>query len=263
MPSLRGASLHLPDSGRGRARHPRRRLVRVQSFSASLLISLSATAQTAHELQPRAASGYAAAPAPSSDRVILLVRTENDQGVMNRVRAELRASGWQILELGVDERSARLPLGKLAAQQAIRAAVRFDAADARIELWIFRAAGNVEETIAGSGEREDDAVMALRISEELRARGLDFGDRNRRRWLPRRSRRRPRGNQRARRMLKRHRLRWGFALACALPYATAPMGRKLDGSRAGSGSCARPRRQRWSGGPRAQRRRLGAACGSS
>lgn len=177
MPSSRGASFHRADLECRLPRRARRRLLRVESLSASLLLSLSVSAQSAAGPEPGAASATQAAAATSAERprVILLVRTENDEGVMNRVRAELRTSAWQILELRVDDRLAQLPLGKLAAQQAVRAAVRFDATDARIELWIFRPAGNVEAAVAGSGEREDDAIMALRIAEELRARGLDLG----------------------------------------------------------------------------------------
>jgi hypothetical protein len=176
MPSLRGASSRHPDRERRRARRARLRLIRVEAVSASLLFSLSAAAQTVGGLETQAPSAVQAASATSDQRprVILLVRTENDEGVMNRVRAELRTSAWQILELRVDDRLARLPLGKLAEEQAVRAAVRFDASDGHIELWVFRPAGNVEEAVTGSGER-DDAVTALRITEELRARGLTLG----------------------------------------------------------------------------------------
>ncbi|HWA74611.1 MAG TPA: hypothetical protein VG937_19835 [Polyangiaceae bacterium] len=109
------------------------------------------------------------------ERVILLVRTANDEGVMNRVRAELGASAWRILELRLDERLAKVSLGKLSAQQQARAAVRFSAAEARVELWVSAPAGNIEETLDASDQRDDDAVVALRISEALRARGLNLG----------------------------------------------------------------------------------------
>jgi hypothetical protein len=121
--------------------------------------------------------GQGSTPGASEERerVILLVRTANDDGVMNRVRAELGASAWRILELRLDERLGKISLGKLSAQQQARAAVRFSAAEARVELWVARASGNVEETLDASAERDDDAVVALRISEALRARGLSFG----------------------------------------------------------------------------------------
>jgi hypothetical protein len=172
MPSSRGASSHRPEAER--RLHARARWLCSAALLVSSLIPLNASGQSAEEPRPRANAQASSAGSEERPRAILLVRTENDEGVMNRVRAELHASAWQLVELRVEDRSARTPLAQLAAQQAVRAAVRFDASEARIELWIFRATGNVEETIASSAEREEDAVLALRITEELRARGLSL-----------------------------------------------------------------------------------------
>jgi hypothetical protein len=172
MPSLRGASFRQPDA-RQSARH-RRYLIPLAAIATCVPLAASASAQSAAE--PALSAGSSASSASEErPRVILLVRTENDDGVMNRVRAELRSSAWRIVELRVDDRLARAPLGQLAAEQAVRAAIRFDPAEARIELWIFRATGSVEETLGDRSDRDDDAVLALRITEALRARGLNLG----------------------------------------------------------------------------------------
>jgi hypothetical protein len=169
MPSLRGVLSRRPETTLGWFARTRK--------LANAAVALGALALGPSFAKRAAAQSGAqgATPSDEHERVILLVRTANDDGVMNRVRAELGASAWRILELRLDERLAKVSLGKLSAQQQARAAVRFSAAEARVELWVARPSGNVEETLDASAERDDEAVVALRISEALRARGLSFG----------------------------------------------------------------------------------------
>jgi hypothetical protein len=116
-----------------------------------------------YELDPTKAFG---------DRVIVLVRTPGDDGVMMRLRADLRESEWRILEIRPDERFESPPLGASAERERASAAVRVDRQRGTIELWVLRPEGPVEETIATHGAPEDEQVMALRVAEVLRARGI-------------------------------------------------------------------------------------------
>ena len=101
----------------------------------------------------------------------MLVRTPGDDGVMARLRADLRESQWRILEIRPDERFERPPLGASAERERASAAIRVDALRGVIELWVLRPDGPVEETIA-SDEQHSEQVLALRGAEALRARGL-------------------------------------------------------------------------------------------
>lgn len=103
--------------------------------------------------------------------MIVLVRSAGDDGVMMRLRADLRESGWRILEVRDDERFAAAPLGGVAAREGASAAVRIDTRRDAIELWVSRPDGPVEDSVA-STEPLSDQVLALRAAEVLRARGL-------------------------------------------------------------------------------------------
>ena len=106
------------------------------------------------------------------ERVILLLRTPGDEGVMTRLRAELVESEWRILEVRPDERDVPAALGTSAERERASAAVRVDARRGMIDLWVLRPDGPVEETIDASGDAQSEQILALRVSEALRARGL-------------------------------------------------------------------------------------------
>ena len=93
--------------------------------------------------------------------MIVLVRSAGDDGVMMRLRADLRESGWRILEVRDDERFAAAPLGGVAEREGASAAVRIDTRRDAIELWVSRPDGPVEDTVA-STEPLSDQVLALR-----------------------------------------------------------------------------------------------------
>ncbi len=103
----------------------------------------------------------------------MIVRTQGDERAIVRLRAELRASAWQVVELGPDDQTDHAALSELAARYHASAALRLRPALAEMELW---AAGSARragvETLSGQGPRMDDAVLALRAAEALRAMGL-------------------------------------------------------------------------------------------
>lgn len=107
-----------------------------------------------------------------ADRVILLVRMPGDDGIVQRLRADLRDSQWRIVEIRPDERYEQPPLGASAERERASAAMRIDARRGVIELWVLRPDGPVEETIGSSDGQHDEQVLALRGAEALRARGL-------------------------------------------------------------------------------------------
>jgi hypothetical protein len=122
-----------------------------------------ATPPADYELDPTRAFG---------DRVILLVRTPGDDGVMTRLRADLLGSEWRIVEIRLDDRFEPAPLGISAERERASAAVRVDTRRGTIELWVLRPEGPVEETIATSTDQRNEQVLALRVAEALRARGI-------------------------------------------------------------------------------------------
>jgi hypothetical protein len=124
---------------------------------------VSPTPPADYELDPTRAFG---------DRVILLVRTPGDDGVMTRLRADLLESEWRIVEIRLDERFAPAPLGVSAERERASAAVRVDTRRGTIELWVLRPDGPVEETITTSTDQRNEQVLALRVAEALRARGI-------------------------------------------------------------------------------------------
>jgi len=112
---------------------------------------------------------------PASSRLILLVRTAGDSDVMARVRMELRAYGWSVIEILSDEGMHVGSLAEAASERHVTAAMRVDVEKGQVELHIVRTWGNVQETLRAEGGRVDSQVLALRATEALRAHGLDLG----------------------------------------------------------------------------------------
>jgi hypothetical protein len=157
---------------------------------ASLVRPGLALGQTSGAQPSEASSGSrSAAPVPASPNpgrpsasgqraalgTILLVRTEGDEPIVLLIRAELRASAWLVVEMGPDPRLAQTRLRDLSASQSAAAAIRVHPEQREIELWVAAARGSTEgtlETLSPEGARSDDRVLALRVTETLRARGL-------------------------------------------------------------------------------------------
>jgi hypothetical protein len=124
--------------------------------------------------EPDAATADPSHVQAHAERVILLVRTPGDERVIQFLRAEVEQGEWRVVELRPDARYEPLPLGEVAAQQAATAVVRLAKNRREVELWVLGPNGPSEELISTPGEAPSDAVLALRATEALRARGLDF-----------------------------------------------------------------------------------------
>jgi hypothetical protein len=148
--------------------------VRVGAFSASVTV-VGRGGEAADELAPPetpVASSAVGTHAEPERHVILLVRTPGDDETISRLRPELSEGGWHILELRPDDRLEAEALGITAEREGVAAAVRIDVAHSSIELWVYRAEGSIVETFTASRERSSGRVLAVRVAEALRARGL-------------------------------------------------------------------------------------------
>jgi hypothetical protein len=105
---------------------------------------------------------------------VLIARVEGDDAIVSRVRAELRHDDWRVIEVAMHSSEARRSLESLARARGASAALRARPSQLAVELWVAAAgdrdkAGS-EEVLAGP--RADLGVLALRVTEVLRARGL-------------------------------------------------------------------------------------------
>jgi hypothetical protein len=105
---------------------------------------------------------------------VLIVRVPRDATVVSRIRAELEANDFWVREIGPDATSARTPLPVLAGNANARAALRMQPAGAAIELWVASEGGasGGGEVVRLPGDERDDALLAVRATEAMRARGL-------------------------------------------------------------------------------------------
>jgi hypothetical protein len=147
-----------------------------RSVAAFVWALASTFAVTAHAEAPDAKRAPVTPTTPDSEterpRAILLLRTPGDDDTMSRLRFELKDGGWRILELRHDERFESEPLGTAAEREGATAAVRVDRPRGSAELWVRAPQGPVGETFSAAGERAVGQVLALRVAEALRARGL-------------------------------------------------------------------------------------------
>jgi hypothetical protein len=105
-------------------------------------------------------------------RSILLVRTPGDEATIARLELEFGGGAFQIIEQKPGQRPLGETLGVAAERQRVDAAVRVDAARGTVALWVRKADGFVEETFTAAGETSASQVLAIRVAESLRARGL-------------------------------------------------------------------------------------------
>jgi hypothetical protein len=105
---------------------------------------------------------------------VLIVRMPKDAAVVARIRAELEANDLWVREVGPDSASARAPLPLLAANAGARAALRMQVARSAIELWVASEGGasGGGEIVRLPNDDRDDALLAVRATEAMRARGL-------------------------------------------------------------------------------------------
>lgn len=123
-----------------------------------------------------APSARAQAAPSDSPGTALLVRVPGDERVMSPLRAELNAHRFQILELSERTIGRTKPLAELALRYDAQAALRSLADASAVELWIAArdASGQPSiEVVRASGSASTDlALLALRVAEVMRARGL-------------------------------------------------------------------------------------------
>jgi hypothetical protein len=105
-------------------------------------------------------------------RSILLVRTPGDEATIARLELEFGGGAFQIIEQKPGQRPLGETLGVSAERERVDAAVRVDAARGTVALWVRKADGFVEETFTATGETSASQVLAIRVAESLRARGL-------------------------------------------------------------------------------------------
>lgn len=106
--------------------------------------------------------------APGTPNVIALVRTPGDQALMLRLRAELTALGWRVIER---PHRQGLALSNLARQTGAFAVIRAEPERRGVVLWVGDAATqrtDYEGEIEGR-DLPNDGVRALRAVEHLRA----------------------------------------------------------------------------------------------
>jgi hypothetical protein len=114
--------------------------------------------------------------AAQSSGTVVVVRVPGDERIVIRLRAELRSHAWRVIEITPRGEQARRSLETLAANRGASAALRARPHQLAIELWTMpqgdqETAGS-EELIVATGAGADAGVLALRVSEALRARGV-------------------------------------------------------------------------------------------
>ncbi|MEY4579375.1 MAG: hypothetical protein RL701_4078 [Pseudomonadota bacterium] len=111
---------------------------------------------------------------PASPGTALIVRVPGDEAVAVPLRAELSSYRFQVVELSERSAGRVRPLADIAQQYSAQAALRAVADQIAVELWIAggdaNPTGSVEVVRAGPGS--EPTVLALRVTEVMRARGL-------------------------------------------------------------------------------------------
>ncbi len=114
----------------------------------------------------------AAAQVQPASRSILLLRTHGDEATIRRLELELDAGAFQVIEQKAGQRPPGETLAVAAERERVDAAVRVDPGRGTIALWVRKPDGFVEETFSAAGEAGPSQVLAIRVAESLRARGL-------------------------------------------------------------------------------------------
>jgi hypothetical protein len=85
---------------------------------------------------------------------------------------ELRTYGWELVEVFEEEVAGGYALADAAAERHVRAAVRINVERGHIEIYVARTWGNAHEVLSSEDGNVDSQVLALRVTEALRAHGL-------------------------------------------------------------------------------------------
>jgi hypothetical protein len=154
--------------------------LRPSHFTVCALVATRAVSVAAAEADETVATPPAVAPTTSAadaestanSRVILLIRTRGDDETITRLRFELQEGGFRILEVRADARSKAEPLALTAERERVDGAIRVDAPLGRVELWMRQSGEAFEETFTSDSGATSGLVLAVRVAEALRARGL-------------------------------------------------------------------------------------------
>jgi outer membrane biosynthesis protein TonB len=101
---------------------------------------------------------------------VLIVRTPGDETIVLRLRAELSSYRFRVVELTAAARRSE-PLAQLATEREAQAALRAKPDTMAVELWV-RAGARGNDELVSAGPGRDAEVLALRVTEAMRARGL-------------------------------------------------------------------------------------------
>lgn len=125
-------------------------------------------------LSPAVARAQIAAQG-TPDRV-LIARVAGDGPIIMRLRAELGSYNVRVVELGARPEQRTRSLPDLAAQHGAGAAMRAMPAAMAVELWVSGGAANLQPSseLVSAGPGRDPEVLATRVTEAMRARGLSL-----------------------------------------------------------------------------------------
>jgi hypothetical protein len=109
---------------------------------------------------------------PRPSRVVI-ARVAGDESIVIRLRAELSSYRFRVIELAASARRSAL-LSELAEEREAQAALRAKPEAMAVELWVRAGATGTRTTqeLVTAGPSHDPEVLALRVTEAMRARGL-------------------------------------------------------------------------------------------
>ena len=103
---------------------------------------------------------------------VLVVRVPGDENIVRRLRAELSSYRFRVVELPPAKRAEAL--AQLADERAAHAALRAKPDAMAVEVWVrpSSAGAPTNEELVNAGPGRDATVLAVRVTEAMRARGL-------------------------------------------------------------------------------------------
>ena len=120
-------------------------------------------------LWPIAGHSHAQDKKPST---VLVVRVPGDENIVLRLRAELNSYRFHVIELPPAKRAEAL--SHVAEEREAQAAVRAKPDAMAVEVWVHPngSGARTNEELVNAGPGRDPTVLAVRVTEAMRARGL-------------------------------------------------------------------------------------------
>jgi hypothetical protein len=118
-----------------------------------------------------AGAGVAHAQTPDS---VVMVRVSGDEELAARLRGELRRADWKVIELTPRREQQGRALEELATGWSAEAAIRVRPRSFDVELWVAGRGADEPGTLelVNAGKGNDPGLLAVRVTEAMRARGL-------------------------------------------------------------------------------------------